>query len=102
MLSNIVNKKIVTQIPHYITNSDKLWLPVTAEWVKTAQYFATRFLGYRNYYTAALAAAPKKVFLPPAPFLRAKCTENLYNAEALRIRVTLLKFPCPRGFFIIK
>ncbi|MCI6187900.1 MAG: hypothetical protein MR739_12160, partial [Spirochaetia bacterium] len=45
---------------------------------------ARRFLGYRNYYNAALAAAPKKVFLPCVSLPRANFYENIfYNAFAL-------------------
>ncbi|MDY5914415.1 MAG: hypothetical protein SPJ93_03855, partial [Treponema sp.] len=47
---------------------------------------ARRFLGYRNYYNAALAAAPKKVFLPCVSLPRANFYENIfYNAFALDI-----------------
>ncbi|MDD7611221.1 MAG: hypothetical protein PUJ82_09920, partial [Spirochaetales bacterium] len=39
---------------------------------------------YRNYYNAALAAAPKKVFLPCVSLPRANFYENIfYNAFAL-------------------
>ncbi|MDD6968474.1 MAG: hypothetical protein SPH83_03275, partial [Treponema sp.] len=50
---------------------------------------ARRFLGYRNYYNAALAAAPKKVFLPCVSLPRANFYENIfYNAFALRFTNT--------------
>ncbi|MCI6187859.1 MAG: hypothetical protein MR739_11950, partial [Spirochaetia bacterium] len=49
---------------------------------------ARRFLGYRNYYNAALAAAPKKVFLPCVSLPRANFYENIfYNAFALVISI---------------
>ncbi|MDY4831486.1 MAG: hypothetical protein SO161_03025, partial [Treponema sp.] len=52
-----------------------------------------RFLGYRNYYNAALAAAPKKVFLPCVSLPRANFYENIfYNAFALmHIRINLIE-----------
>ena len=40
--------------------------------VKNAQYCARRFLGFGNYFNAALAASPKKVFLPCVSLLRAR------------------------------
>ncbi|MDD6970713.1 MAG: hypothetical protein SPH83_11475, partial [Treponema sp.] len=54
---------------------------------------ARRFLGYRNYYNAALAAAPKKVFLPCVSLPRANFYENIfYNAFAL-LRQPLQSLP---------
>ncbi|MDD7610759.1 MAG: hypothetical protein PUJ82_07575, partial [Spirochaetales bacterium] len=52
---------------------------------------ARRFLGYRNYYNAALAAAPKKVFLPCVSLPRANFYENIfYNAFALNLKSSLM------------
>ncbi|MCI6186243.1 MAG: hypothetical protein MR739_03585, partial [Spirochaetia bacterium] len=54
---------------------------------------ARRFLGYRNYYNAALAAAPKKVFLPCVSLPRANFYENIfYNAFALRYTGKLILY----------
>ncbi|MDY4525534.1 MAG: hypothetical protein SPE03_10930, partial [Treponema sp.] len=57
---------------------------------------ARRFLVYRNYYNAALAAAPKKVFLPCVSLPRANFYENIfYNAFALT------NLSCVIAFFIL-
>ena len=51
-------------------------------------------MGYRNYYNAALAAAPKKVFLPCVSLPRANFYENIfYNAFALWYNVFMTIYP---------
>lgn len=52
-------------------------------------------MGYRNYYNAALAAAPKKVFLPCVSLPRANFYENIfYNAFALNEPYCLIDYHC--------
>ena len=81
---NQINRYRTIGQTHYKMISCNIWLPVVIHRSKTRNNALDVFWGYRNYYNAALAAAPKKVFLPCVSLPRANFYENIfYNAFAL-------------------